>query len=54
MLSTLSAGVWRLNNEEIIPPNTPGGMYRIIYRFEDKLNGEFGIYHGHGDILIRR
>ncbi|OGU54047.1 MAG: hypothetical protein A2V66_08140 [Ignavibacteria bacterium RBG_13_36_8] len=26
--------------------------YRCIYRFEDKLTGEYGIFNGHGDIQI--
>ena len=28
------------------------GIYRCIYRFEDKMTGEFGIFHGHGDIKV--
>lgn len=28
------------------------GIYRCIYRFEDKMTGEFGVYHGHGDLKV--
>jgi hypothetical protein len=30
------------------------GIYRCIYRFEDKMTGEHGIYNGHGDIEIKK
>ncbi len=30
------------------------GIYRCIYRFEDKDKGDYGIFCGHGDIEIKR
>lgn len=53
ILSTLNAGTWQVSNEKVLPANIKSGMYRIIYRFEDKQSGKYGIYKGHGDILIQ-
>ena len=56
VLATHSMGIYRVqfdsSNED--GELVESGIYRCVYRFEDKQTGEYGVFHGHGDIQIEK